>query len=74
MRQDRHATGAQRVVGEAAFILAPWAKAGSGSDSRSHPLLCHLIDVAAVAEALWETVLGEGLRRRLATALGVAVD
>lgn len=30
-----------------------------------HPLICHLIDVAAVAEALWDNVLSKYLKNRL---------
>ena len=35
-----------------------------------HPLLGHMVDVAAVAEAIWERVLGESERRLLQDAWG----
>lgn len=47
-------------------FLRLWAK----SDP-PHPLWCHLIDVGAVAEALWDKVLGERTRFRLARSLGL---
>lgn len=37
-----------------------------------YPVICHLLDTAAVAGALWDTVLSERVRRRLAVAMGVA--
>jgi CRISPR-associated endonuclease/helicase Cas3 len=36
-----------------------------------HPVLCHLIDVAVVTEALWRTVLTEATRLRVARQLGM---
>src|SRR5206468_2239011 len=36
-----------------------------------HPLLCHMIDVALVAEAIWREVLSPAARGRIAAALGV---
>lgn len=35
-----------------------------------HPLICHMIDVAEVAGALWDRSLGGGLRTSIASALG----
>ncbi len=46
-----------------------WAK--TGSDGRTHPLLCHLIDVGQVALALWENVLTDAFRNQMAVALGL---
>lgn len=37
-------------------------KSENGPDTY-HPLLCHLIDVAVVAETIWRSVLGPSLRR-----------
>ncbi|GGU99276.1 CRISPR-associated helicase/endonuclease Cas3 [Kitasatospora aureofaciens] len=37
-----------------------------------YPVICHLLDTAAVAGALWDAVLSERVRRRLAVAMGVA--
>jgi CRISPR-associated endonuclease/helicase Cas3 len=45
-----------------------WAKLGEGG--RYHPLICHLIDVAEVAQELWNAVLTDGIRSHLATLLG----
>jgi len=38
---------------------------------RHYPLICHLVDVAAVALALWELVLTSGQRRRITRGLGL---
>ncbi|MGY4970336.1 HD domain-containing protein [Streptomyces nigrescens] len=46
-----------------------WGKS-RGLDRR-YPLLCHLLDTAAVAGVLWDRVLTEPARRRLAVAVGV---
>ncbi|WP_244305752.1 type I-E CRISPR-associated protein Cse1/CasA [Kitasatospora cheerisanensis] len=45
-----------------------WGKE-NGLD-RAYPLICHLLDTAAVAGALWDQVLGSGTRARLAEELG----
>jgi CRISPR-associated endonuclease/helicase Cas3 len=37
-----------------------WAK--KDKDGRYHPLICHLIDVAQVAQALWDEVLTDSIR------------
>ena len=39
-----------------------------------HPLLCHMIDVAAVARLMWEEVLSKAAKKRLARALGLPTD
>ncbi len=36
-----------------------------------HPLVCHMVDVAAVAQGLWDASLAEWTRERLATAMGL---
>jgi len=43
------------------------AKFSSGEDGsqRVHPLICHMLDVATVAEAIWQDCLAERLRLRL---------
>ncbi|MFI9787491.1 type I-E CRISPR-associated protein Cse1/CasA [Kitasatospora sp. NPDC051984] len=38
---------------------------------KAYPLICHLLDTAAVAGAVWDAVLGAPLRVRLAEELGV---
>jgi CRISPR-associated endonuclease/helicase Cas3 len=52
-----------------------WAKWSRSREPQTfHPLLCHLIDVAVVAETMWQRVLSARARRRLAAALGVDED
>lgn len=49
-----------------------WAKwARSRSPQTFHPLLCHMLDVAVVARAMWNAVVGPAARRGLSRALGV---
>jgi CRISPR-associated endonuclease/helicase Cas3 len=53
-------------------LLAFWAKLGSSSYRDGyHPVLCHLVDVASVCHALWQSVLREPVRSRLGSALGL---
>ncbi len=53
-----------------------WAKTPRDSDDRRretrryHPLLYHMLDVAAVADAIWRSCLSQTLRKRLEAALG----
>lgn len=49
-----------------------WAKT-SKDRTATHPLICHLIDVAEVAHAMWNSVLTESLRTHFAQALGLDV-
>ncbi|MGE5594755.1 MAG: CRISPR-associated endonuclease Cas3'', partial [Hyphomicrobiales bacterium] len=39
-----------------------------------HPLICHMLDVAAVAEQIWDNVLPPVTRGRVANAFGAADD
>jgi CRISPR-associated endonuclease/helicase Cas3 len=52
-----------------------WAKRRKGIESQAepqfHPLLFHLVDVAAVAERLWQAVLERHLMEEFARKLGV---
>jgi len=50
-----------------------WAKT-SEDKTRTHPLICHLIDVAQVTMALWKAVLTDSIRDQFAEALGLDVD
>lgn len=52
---------------------ALWGKASpsEGGDVPAHPLLCHMVDVALVAEVLLRDVLPRGVQDRLAGALGL---
>lgn len=57
-------------------LLALWAKLPRGKDAAPsyHPLLCHMIDVALVAQTMWDEVLPPAARQRLGQALDVPVD
>ncbi|MFG2622992.1 CRISPR-associated endonuclease Cas3'' [Streptomyces sp. NPDC048507] len=41
--------------------------------SGPYPVVCHLLDTAAVCGVLWDEVLGEGTRARIGEALGLSV-
>jgi CRISPR-associated endonuclease/helicase Cas3 len=47
-----------------------WAK--REKDGRYHPLICHLIDVAEVAQALWDDVLTDSIREHFCALLGLS--
>ncbi len=51
-------------------LLLLWAKTGR-RPGECHPLLCHMLDVAAVARLLWHAVLPPAATAGLATALGL---
>src|SRR5262249_18059642 len=51
--------------------LLLWAKLGRDRYERRHPIICHLTDVAAVCLQLWERVLRDAPKRRLAACLGL---
>nr|WP_299536799.1 CRISPR-associated endonuclease Cas3'' [uncultured Streptomyces sp.] len=38
-----------------------------------YPLICHLLDTAAVFQVLWDVVLGDGVKATIAEALGLDV-
>lgn len=50
-----------------------WAKTNKDK-TWTHPLICHMIDVAQVTLALWNEVLTESIRAQFADALGLNVD
>ena len=50
-----------------------WAKADRKT-GRMHPLICHMLDVAEVALALWNEVLTDGIRKQFADALGLDTE
>jgi CRISPR-associated endonuclease/helicase Cas3 len=50
------------------------AKFDRGGSGAYHPLICHLLDVAAVARVLWERGLGDGSRTLLRDGLGLPGD
>lgn len=54
-----------------------WAKTTHDKErypNAYHPLICHLIDVAAVAQVMWEEVLPQAARERLAVVFGVSPE
>lgn len=52
-----------------------WAKLGTETwPTRYHPALCHLIDVAAVTQKLWENVFRPQFRHWLSRKLGLEED
>ncbi len=60
-------------------LLRFWAKTSHDKDNPQlkdafHPLICHLIDVAAVAAAMWEKVLPIVTKQRLAGPFGLKDD
>lgn len=54
--------------------FALWAKLPRAEKSPDafHPLLCHMIDVAVVAGAMWRDVLSATTRRSISAALGLS--
>lgn len=52
--------------------MALWAKLPREAARLTyHPLLCHLLDVACVVEALWDLALTAAVRRQFAAGLGL---
>ncbi|WP_329453743.1 CRISPR-associated helicase Cas3' (plasmid) [Streptomyces sp. NBC_01724] len=41
---------------------------------RPYPVVCHLLDTAAVFQVLWDVLLGDGTRERIAESLALTVD
>ncbi|MBI3654270.1 MAG: CRISPR-associated helicase Cas3' [Acidobacteria bacterium] len=50
-----------------------WAKTSHDKENQNayHPLLCHLIDVAAVTLTMWDEVLSSALKNRITKAFGL---
>jgi CRISPR-associated endonuclease/helicase Cas3 len=56
-------------------MLLFWAKLGNDTwPEKYHPVICHLIDVAAVSEYLWDAVFRPTFRKWLAKRLGLDED
>ncbi|RIK42485.1 MAG: CRISPR-associated helicase/endonuclease Cas3 [Chloroflexi bacterium] len=57
-------------------LLLIWAQSPRGSTGSTlyHPLLCHMLDVAMVAQALWAQVLTPYVQARIARGLGLPED
>jgi len=54
-------------------IFDLWGKT-SALDNSYHPLICHMIDSANVAEAIWDNVLAETVKELIATSLNMPTD
>lgn len=53
-------------------LWGKWGELGDGSGQKAvHPLVCHMLDVGAVAEVLWEHTLGAPMCSGFASALGL---
>lgn len=52
----------------------PYAKTNPDRSQEVHLLLYHLIDVGQVALSIWQDVLADGIRQRLAQLLGLTVE
>jgi len=50
-----------------------WAKTNDDK-TLTHPLICHMIDVAQVTVMLWKHVLAESIRKQISTAVGLDND
>ncbi|MDQ3635240.1 MAG: CRISPR-associated helicase Cas3' [Acidobacteriota bacterium] len=58
-------------------IIKFWAKTTHEKNeypNAYHPLICHLIDVAAVIQEIWKRVLSDAEKSRIAKALGLEND
>ncbi len=56
------------------YLVPLWAKWQGEPSSRMHSVVCHLLDVMHVADELWRSALGDGLRAELAAGIGLPVD
>jgi CRISPR-associated endonuclease Cas3-HD len=62
------------VTKEKAMLIKLWAKKLSNqgmADPSFHPLLCHMLDVAAVTECLWQSALERGFRKEISARLNL---
>ncbi|HWQ36034.1 MAG TPA: CRISPR-associated helicase Cas3', partial [Blastocatellia bacterium] len=58
-------------------LIRFWAKTTHDKEqypNAYHPLICHMIDVAAVTLVMWEMVLPKAAKKRVARALGLPTD
>lgn len=63
--------GPSMVLDHSDRVLLFWAKLQNRTGAAYHPLLCHLIDVAAVARTMWDEVVPPATRGNLAAQLGL---
>ncbi|MDA0564154.1 CRISPR-associated helicase Cas3' [Streptomonospora sp. S1-112] len=63
--------GATRNTGQSAVDLRIWGKARGLGDDR-YPVVCHLLDAAAVMRVLWRDSVSPGLRAAVSADLGVS--
>jgi CRISPR-associated endonuclease/helicase Cas3 len=55
-------------------VLKLWAKLGQPGEDAVHPLICHLLDVGTVADALVRHHMSPSTQRWLADGVGVSVE
>lgn len=58
-------------------LIRFWAKTTHDKErypNAYHPLICHLIDVAVVAQVMWDNVLSKAAKKRIARALGLPAN
>jgi len=60
-------------VNDAPLYQLLWAKTSKDRTS-THPLICHMIDVAQVTAALWDHALTDSIRTQLALSMGLDHD
>lgn len=69
------AKSAQYAPSAAETVRALWAKTDLESmTDRTHPLVCHMIDTAAVGALAWHRVFSDTNREAIAADLGVSVE
>lgn len=59
-------------IGAGAPVWGAWGKAGK--EPEPHPLICHALDTAAVADELYDALLGPQVRRDLESGLSMLGD
>ena len=56
------------------YLVPLWAKWQAEPSARMHSVVCHLLDVMHVADELWRTALGDGMRQQFAAGIDLPVD
>ena len=64
------------VDGVSHFVWAklPRSNVGGINPSGYHPLACHMLDAASVADELWQAVLPSSMRSWISRSLGLAEE
>lgn len=55
-------------------LLALWAKANADSPTKYHPLAFHMLDVGAVAQQVFQSVLSDRMKDWLAESMGTSIS